>query len=618
MSATPADHQHIPPEPTRFTAPPGHEPQPTGGGGTLSERDLSLPPSSILRVGVYEVLEELGRGGMGIVYKARHLQLGHEVALKMILAGTHANDQELARFRIEAAAVARLKHPNIVHIHDFGEHDDHLFFSLEFIEGGNLAGRLKNGPLPPREIAVLVEKLARAMQHAHQKGIIHRDLKPANVLLTKEGEPKVTDFGLAKQMEAEDGPSRTGAQMGTPAYMAPEQAAGRVHETCPQTDVWALGVILYESLTCQLPFKGTSQHETMQQVLTAEPIPPRRLNPRLPRDLETICLRCLEKEPNRRYSSAEALAEELRRFSGGEPILARPISTLERGIKWVRRRPALAALLAVICVAAVTLTGVILDANFRLQHERDHARNMEEKANGERNMALEARNEADRQRLKVSELLSHTSAERGRRLLESGNGLGLLDLLEARRAADELPTLCDAQTVLWSRWATGCAGRLEQVLPNESPVTALAFAADGKTLATRVKDGAGSILLWDLGTGTARTTIATPREWMAQQPLGAAPLQEHLAFSTNGSALVFRWHSAGPAGGACRRGTRPAGAPLPTDQGRRFSVKLSQPGWTSTCGQHRRHPASARREHRPARRSLLEGRGQGYHAPFQP
>jgi serine/threonine-protein kinase len=182
-------------------------------------------------------------------------------------------------------AVAKLNHPNIVRIHEFGQHEGKPFFSLDFIDGGTLSQRLGQGTLPIREAATLVEKLARAMQHAHEKGIIHRDLKPANILLTTEGEPKITDFGLAKQTKTDDGLSRTGAQMGTPAYMAPEQAAGRVNETGPATDVWALGVILYQALTRQLPFKGTTQTETMQQVLAGEPIPPRRLEPALPRDL---------------------------------------------------------------------------------------------------------------------------------------------------------------------------------------------------------------------------------------------------------------------------------------------------------------------------------------------
>jgi tRNA A-37 threonylcarbamoyl transferase component Bud32 len=305
-----------------------------------------LPP----RVSDYEILEVLGYGGMGVVYKARQVKLNREVALKMILAGTHARPADLARFRIEAEAVARLQHPNIVQIHEVGEHDGLPFFSLEYCPGGSLDKKLGGKPLPPREAADVVEKLARAVHAAHQKGVVHRDLKPANVLLAEDGSPKVTDFGLAKT-QGEAGHTQSGAILGTPSYMAPEQAAGKTKEAGPAADVYALGAILYELLTGRPPFHGPTPLETLLQVVSAEPVPPARLQPKVPRDLETVCLKCLRKEPKQRYLSATGLSDDLRRFQNGEPVQARPVSSRERVWKWVKRRPALAGLLTALVVA---------------------------------------------------------------------------------------------------------------------------------------------------------------------------------------------------------------------------------------------------------------------------
>jgi hypothetical protein len=304
----------------------------------------TLPPS--LRVATpalasvhlpgYEILGELGRGGMGVVYKARQVGLNRLVALKMILAGGHASAGELDRFRTEGKAVARLQHPNVVAIHEVGEQNGLPYFSLEYCEGGSLAARLHGTPWEPAKAAALVETLALAMQAAHERGIIHRDLKPANILLAEDGTPKITDFGLAKQLDSAAGRTATGAILGTPSYMAPEQAAG-AKEIGPAADVYALGAVLYELLTGRPPFRAGTDFDTMMQVLEREPVPPTRLNPSVPRDLETICLRCLEKEPARRYDSAVALAEELGRFRAGEPILARPPGPVERLNRWVAR-----------------------------------------------------------------------------------------------------------------------------------------------------------------------------------------------------------------------------------------------------------------------------------------
>jgi WD40 repeat protein len=307
-----------------------------------AEPALSLPG--------YEILGVLGRGGMGIVYHARQLQLKRPVALKMIRSGHQAGDAEVARFRVEAEAIARLQHPNIVQIYEVGMHQGQPYCSLEFVGGGTLAARLSGAPQPPRQAAQIGRTLALAIAAAHDRGIVHRDLKPSNVLLAEDGAPKITDFGLAKRLDVDDGQTRTGVVMGTPAYMAPEQATGQ-KEVGPAADVYALGAILYEMLTGRPPFKGTTVLDTLEQVRMREPVPVRLLQPKVPRDLETICLKCLQKEPRKRYVSAAALAQDLDCWLAGKPIQARPSRAWERGYRWVRRNPVVATLGALLLLA---------------------------------------------------------------------------------------------------------------------------------------------------------------------------------------------------------------------------------------------------------------------------
>jgi tetratricopeptide (TPR) repeat protein len=328
-----------------------------------------IPPPTELTVqrtiSNYEVRGVLGRGGMGVVYKAWQKALNRMVALKMILASEHAGADHLERFRKEAEAAAQLQHPNIAQIHEVGEADGHPFMALEYVEGGTLADKLDGTPQPYRQAAQLVETLARAMQHAHERGIVHRDLKPANVLLMAAkdsdatangyGVPKITDFGLAKRLDVDTNQTQSGAILGTPSYMAPEQATGNVRAIGPGTDVYALGAILYDLLTGRPPFKSATLLDTLEQVKSVEPVPPARLEPKVPRDLETICLKCLRKEPDKRYTSAKALADDLRHFLNGEPIAARPTPAWERAWKWSRRRPAAAALLVVSVLAGLGL-----------------------------------------------------------------------------------------------------------------------------------------------------------------------------------------------------------------------------------------------------------------------
>lgn len=331
--------------------------------GTTPPVDATPPRrvGSLPRLDGYEMLGELGKGGMGAVYRARHLALGRLVAVKMILSGSLADDHAVRRFRAEAEAVARLDHPGIVPVFEVGEQDGTHFFSMALVGGGSLAGRVHaEGPLPQEKAAQLTRDIAQAVAYAHERGIVHRDLKPANILLDVEDRPRVTDFGLAKQTGGDAELTGTGQVMGTPAYMPPEQARGE-KDVGPLADVYSLGAILYHLLVGRPPFQAASVMETLRLVLENDPVSPRQFAPSLSRDLETICLKCLAKEPARRYESATHLADDLGRYLAGEPILARPVGRIERAVKWARRRPAVAAMsTAVVIVTAVALVAISL------------------------------------------------------------------------------------------------------------------------------------------------------------------------------------------------------------------------------------------------------------------
>src|SRR5262245_36001355 len=366
------------------------------GGGPNNGDPLPLAPPG------YELLGELGRGGMGVVYRARQVRLNREVALKVVLAGAHASPAQRQRFVREAESGAALSHPGVVHVYEVGEHSGLPFIALELCPGGTLADKLAGTPLTAQHAASLVERLGRAVHAAHDKGVVHRDLKPANVLLAADGTPKIADFGLAKFAESADGLTASGAIFGTPSYVAPEQAAGDTKNVGSAADVYALGAVLYECLTGRPPFKGATPAETVQQVLQQEPVRVRELNPSVPRDLETVCLKCLEKDPSRRYASAGALADDFLRFTRGEPVTARAVGWFGRLERWARRNPGLA--MAVSAAAGSLLIGTAAAIGlsvWALKNARD-ARLEADRADAEARRADQeagrARDEAERAR----------------------------------------------------------------------------------------------------------------------------------------------------------------------------------------------------------------------------
>ena len=463
--------------------------------------------------GDYELLEEIARGGMGVVYKARQISLNRIVALKMIKSGELAGDDEVQRFRTEAEAAAQLDHPNIVGIYEVGEQNGQHFFSMGFVEGVGLDEKLKDGPLPPREAAELIATIADAVQYAHDKGIIHRDLKPANVLLDSDGKPRITDFGLAKQITADSGMTATGQVLGTPSYMPPEQAAGKIEQIGPLSDVYSLGALLYALLTGRPPFQAANVMETLKQVLEREPVSPRDLNPTVDRDLETISLKCLDKVPVRRYASARNVADDLRRYLNREPITARPVGRIERGWRWCRRHPARAGMLASVGVALLAIVGVGVAIGYQgeLKSTNEQLESALSSAETEKSNAVKAR-QAETAARKLAEKAQQAEAK-AKDELDQVLYIRRVSLALAKwqendpRRAHKLLVECPPNRRDWE-WHyvyRVCHPALLTLKAHKGRFSSVAFSPDGKQLA--LAGSYGTIELWDIATGRVTRTL---------------------------------------------------------------------------------------------------------------
>ncbi|HMO65426.1 MAG TPA: serine/threonine-protein kinase, partial [Verrucomicrobiota bacterium] len=467
------------------------------------------------RLGEYELIEEIARGGMGVVYRARQRGLGRDVAVKVILAGRFASREMALRFRAEAEAAAQLRHPHIVAIHQTGEHEGQPFFSMDYVPGGNLATLVRGGPLPPRRAVELVRAIAGAVHYAHERGILHRDLKPSNILLDEDGRPVITDFGLARRVEKDSFLTVTGQVLGSPNFMPPEQAGAKL-KAGRHSDVYALGGILFYLLTGRPPFLAETVPETLQQVLQHEPVSPRLLNPAVPRDLETICLKCLEKVPGRRYASAQELEEELGRVLAGEPIQARAIGLAERAWRWCRRRPAPALALAL-------LLGVAVGAPLAAVHLAQLRRAAEEN-------------------------LYVTNLRLGMHAMDEHNFPVVLDQLERIEAS---PHQRAARGWEWRHLSGRIRGQhFGRLAAGGAQVEALAFSPDDAVLAVLTADGALTLWDWEAGRPVA--------DWPAHAPVsgGSFTTSCSLVFARDGrrlfsggpDGLVRAWDSTSHAG----------------------------------------------------------------------
>ena len=442
-----------------------------------SRRSAPLPRS----LGDYELLEEIARGGMGVVFRARQKSLDRIVALKLVIGGPVASAAALQRFQAEAQTAAGLQHPNIVAIHEVGEHEGQAYFSMDYIEGRDLAQVLRDGPLPPRQAAGYVKAIAEAIEYAHQRGVLHRDLKPSNVLIDPFDRPRITDFGLAKRLSGDSELTVSGQVLGSPNFMAPEQAQGASDELGPWSDVYSIGALLYHLITGRPPFQAATLTEVLRQVVANAPAAPRLLNASLPIDVETICLKCLEKEPGRRYPTAQALADELGRFLGGKPILARPIGPVGKTWRWCRRKPQAASLAGVAVLAIVLGFAGVLWQWQQAETQRKRA---------------EAGKLSERQRAYISDISAAQAA------LKGGNPGRALELLNRYRPQEKAEnrkqkTELDLHGFEWRYLWQECQNDAEDIIGAlPSRIRSLEVSPDGHWLAAGSERGA--LKLWSL------------------------------------------------------------------------------------------------------------------------
>ncbi len=479
--------------------------------GSFAAEDATLPQSEIAQAtvagasampsvkyfGDYELLSEIARGGMGVVYKARQVNLNRLVALKMILAGQFASDEDVKRFYTEAEAAAALEHPGIVPIFEIGQQNDQHFFSMGFVDGGSLADKIKEGPLPSKEAASYTKKVAEAIAYAHSKGVIHRDLKPANILLDRKREPKVTDFGLARRTESNSDLTRTGAVMGTPSYMPPEQAAGRTDQVGPLADVYSLGAILYCLLTGRPPFQASNPLDTLMQVMEREPVSVSTLNPATHRDLETICHKCLQKDPAKRYASAQELADDLGRWLSGEPIRARAVSSGERAWRWVKRHKAISAMCAATALCILAAMAISVGFGF--------------KATRASQLALAAQKETEK---------TLASANFSLAVMNKNSGI----TVEAIRKMYSIPT--QYRNVEWHLARREIAGRGKICYLHDGAITALAVNQDGTMIAST---DAQKVIIFNLQTNKRVVQFEKPHGWDRIENLIFSPDSKTLA-----------------------------------------------------------------------------------------
>ena len=501
----------------------------------LDSNSISVPlrsarlPSSF---GDYDLLREVARGGMGVVFCARQRSLNRQVAIKMILAGEFASPQFVKRFRQEASAAASLQHPNIVTVHEVGESEGQYYFSMDFVEGPNLAELVRAEPLSARRAARYLKSIAEAIQYAHQKGILHRDLKPSNILIDQLDQPRITDFGLAKQFNSDFELTQTGQTLGSPAYISPEQGWGPASDVGPRSDIYSLGAVLYHLVTGRPPFQGDTVHQILLQAQNVEPIPPRRLNPGVPDDLQTICLKSLEKNPAKRYQTSQELAEDLGRFLSTEPILARPIGPGGKALRWCQRRPVVAALAAAVVLLITALAVASFIAAWRIELARRAELRERELAN-QANARLARANRSLEESVTILEL---QRAEQSFRSGDAGIGLAQLAAVLRRGPSNHIAAERILSALLHRNWVLPVG----EILRHPSFVSSVAYSPDGQYLATGCMDGFARV--WEMRT---RQPLEILRHSAHVRSVSFSPDGTRLATACDdGKVRIWNWRTA--------------------------------------------------------------------------